>query len=90
MDSGDNILIPQPGFSIYQCHSGSKGIETRPYRLIVSFVIVESLDFTSLIPSKRCTVKQGTIGLKTKPAGNTHAGNIILFPAREILGSRFG
>lgn len=31
---GDNILIPRPGFSLYKCLSGSKGIETRSYKLM--------------------------------------------------------
>ncbi|XP_028392036.1 tyrosine aminotransferase-like [Dendronephthya gigantea] len=34
VDYGDNILIPRPGFSLYQCICGSKGIETRPYQLV--------------------------------------------------------
>lgn len=33
-DRGDNILIPRPGFSLYKCLAGCKGIETRSYRLI--------------------------------------------------------
>ena len=33
-DSGDNILVPRPGFSLYKCLCGSKGVETRLYGLI--------------------------------------------------------
>ncbi|XP_046856552.1 tyrosine aminotransferase-like [Xenia sp. Carnegie-2017] len=33
VDHGDNILIPRPGFSLYKCICGSRGIETRSYKL---------------------------------------------------------
>ncbi|XP_046843428.1 tyrosine aminotransferase-like isoform X4 [Xenia sp. Carnegie-2017] len=33
VDRGDNILIPRPGFSLYKCICGSRGIEARSYKL---------------------------------------------------------
>ena len=33
---GDNILIPSPGFSLYQCLAAPLDVECRSYRLIVS------------------------------------------------------
>lgn len=65
-DHGDNILVPRPGFSLYRCLGGSKGIETRSYKLIpekcweVDLQHMESLidDKTKLIvvvnPSNPC------------------------------------
>ena len=34
-NEGDNILVPAPGFSLYQTICDSKGIESRYYRLLV-------------------------------------------------------
>ena len=36
-DPGDNMLIPKPGFSLYQCIAGSENIEMRQYALQVRF-----------------------------------------------------
>ena len=33
---GQNILLPKPGFSLYQCITGAKGVESRFYCLLVS------------------------------------------------------
>ncbi|XP_046856539.1 tyrosine aminotransferase-like isoform X5 [Xenia sp. Carnegie-2017] len=33
VDRGYNILIPRPGFSLYKCICGSRGIEARSYKL---------------------------------------------------------
>ena len=35
-DPGDNILLPNPGFSLYRTIAGAEGFETRFYRLLVS------------------------------------------------------
>lgn len=35
-NEGDNILLPRPGFSLYQTLADSKGIEVRYYDLLVS------------------------------------------------------
>lgn len=36
-DSGQNVLIPRPGFSIYQTLSEGFGIQTKYYNLLVSW-----------------------------------------------------
>ena len=35
VNPGQNILIPSPGFSLYETVTGGHGIETRCYRLLV-------------------------------------------------------
>ena len=35
-DTGQNILIPSPGFGLYKCLCEARGIEVRLYRLMVS------------------------------------------------------
>ncbi|XP_028392037.1 tyrosine aminotransferase-like [Dendronephthya gigantea] len=57
-DAGDNVLIPQPGFSLYDCLCGSKGIEIRHYRLIPEKCWEADLEaMTSLINEKtKCIV----------------------------------
>lgn len=35
-NEGDNILLPRPGFSLYQTLADSKGVEVRYYDLLVS------------------------------------------------------
>ena len=34
---GDNVLIPNPGFSLYKTIAGSQRFEKREYRLLVSY-----------------------------------------------------
>ena len=34
---GDNILIPNPGFSLYKTIAGAQGVEERRYALLVGF-----------------------------------------------------
>ncbi len=38
-NSGDNILIPRPGFSLYKTIAHSAGIECRSYDLLVSTML---------------------------------------------------
>ena len=40
---GDNILIPSPGFSLYQCLAAPLDVECRGYHLIVSGIGMELL-----------------------------------------------
>lgn len=37
LNPGDNVLLPKPGFSIYQTLSISRGHEVRHYNLLVRF-----------------------------------------------------
>ncbi|RUS31219.1 tyrosine aminotransferase [Jimgerdemannia flammicorona] len=59
-DSGTNILLPRPGFPLYETLATSKGIEVRYYNLLVDLGHLESLvdDKTSCIlvnnPSNPC------------------------------------
>ena len=39
-DTGQNILIPSPGFGLYKCLCEARGIEVRLYRLMVSYFSV--------------------------------------------------
>lgn len=34
-DPDQNILIPSPGFGLYNCLGGARGLDCRPYRLVV-------------------------------------------------------
>ena len=34
-DAGQNVLVPKPGFALYNCLTGAKQIEVRSYRLKV-------------------------------------------------------
>lgn len=35
-DPGSTVLIPTPGFGLYQCHAEARGVQTKMYRLLVS------------------------------------------------------
>jgi tyrosine aminotransferase len=37
-NEGDNILVPRPGFSLYQTCADSKGVQVRYYDLLVSWL----------------------------------------------------
>ena len=39
LNPGDNVLLPKPGFSIYQTLSISRGHEVRHYNLLVRNII---------------------------------------------------
>ena len=44
LNPGDNLLIPLPGFSLYECICGSKGFVVKRYKLLV---ILRSLFYHS-------------------------------------------
>ena len=48
LNPGDNVLLPKPGFSIYQTISISRGHEVRHYNLLVG----QSLDIIFIVKKK--------------------------------------
>ena len=57
VDRGDNILIPRPGFSLYKCICGSRGIEGRSYKLIVSLYKLKILGLRYCLRLKTVIIK---------------------------------
>jgi len=35
---GQNVIMPSPGFGVYQCHAEARGVEMRFYKLVVSTI----------------------------------------------------
>ena len=35
---GQNVIMPSPGFGVYQCLAEARGVEMRFYKLVVSTV----------------------------------------------------
>lgn len=44
-EPGSVLLIPTPGFGLYQCHADAKGLTTRLYKLLVSWYVCRSKIF---------------------------------------------
>ena len=42
-DTGQNILIPLPGYGLYKGISEARGVEVRGYKFMVSFTSLQSL-----------------------------------------------
>jgi tyrosine aminotransferase len=41
-NEGDNIIIPIPGFSLYETVMSNKGVECKKYKLLVLFIIIKA------------------------------------------------
>ena len=39
-DAGQNVLLPSPGFGLYNCLCEARGTEVRHYRLMVSYDVL--------------------------------------------------
>jgi aspartate/methionine/tyrosine aminotransferase len=59
IDAGDNILVPLPGFSLYQTLAEAKGMSVKSYNLLVCRIgFIESVGQQKLFHTQNATEEE--------------------------------